>query len=125
MVMVSTNPSLQSTGNNNTRKAGDGLPRPVESFETTGCIGVQAELDREKARIKLLLELAKQAVSNQELRDVLRAVVMSLRKGVPCDRVCICLIPSNGGELQVCALDFPEGADFQEGATIPLSGTIA
>src|SRR5262249_48960426 len=103
------------------------VPGLVEVLETTDCpeSGVQAELRRAKAHVKLLLELAKQAVSNQELRDVLRAVITSIRNGVLCDGVCICLIPSNGGELQVCALDFPDESDFQEGATIPLSGTIA
>jgi hypothetical protein len=97
------------------------VPRPAETFETNGGpeAGIQAALQREKARLKLLLELAKQAISNQELRDVLRAVITSIRNGVLCDGVCICLIPSNGGELQVCALDFPDEADFQEGATIP------
>src|SRR5215470_13539164 len=117
----------QIIGSSNSRFTSRSVPGLTEVLETTDFpeSGVQAELQREKARLKLLLELAKQAVSNQELRDVLRAVITSIRNGLLCDGVCICLIPSNGGELQVCALDFPDEADFQEGATIPLSGTIA
>ena len=59
----------------------------------------------------MLLELAKQAVSNQELRDVLRAVITSIRNGILCDGVCICLKASDSEELQVYALDFPDEAD--------------
>jgi len=117
----------QIIGSSNSRFTSRSVPGLTEVLETTDFpeSGVQAELQREKARLKLLLELAKQAVSNQELRDVLRAVITSIRNGLLCDGVCICLIPSNGGELQACALDFPDESDFQEGATIPLSGTIA
>src|SRR5215470_6766525 len=119
--------SLPRTKHSSSSLTSNALPRPAELLETDGVSesSARAELQREKARLKLLLELAKQAVSNQELRDVLRAVITSIRNGLLCDGVCICLIPSNGGELQVCALDFPDEADFQEGATIPLSGTIA
>src|SRR5215469_151764 len=117
----------QIIGSSNSRFTSRSVPGLTEVIETTDFpeSGVHAELRRAKAHVKLLLELAKQAVSNQELRDVLRAVITSIRNGVLCDGVCICLIPSNGGELQVCALDFPDESDFQEGATIPLSGTIA
>src|SRR5215469_17081291 len=117
----------QIIGSSNSRFTSRSVPGLTEVLETTDFpeSGVQAELQREKARLKLLLELAKQAVSNQELRDVLRAVIMSIRNGVLCDGVCICLKPSNSGEHQVCALDYPEEAGFQEGATMPLSGTIA
>ena len=91
--------SLPRTKHSTSSLTSNALPRPAELFETGGDSesDVQAELQREKARLKLLLELAKQAVSNQELRDVLRAVIMSIRNGVLCDGVCICLIPSNGG----------------------------
>ena len=84
-----------------------------------------AGLPREKARLKLLLELTNQTVSNQELGDVVRAVMMTIRSAVQCDGVCIYLESPEGGELQVYALDFPDEAGFQEGTTIPVSGTIA
>ena len=125
--MASSNLSLPRTEDNNSRFAWAALPTPVELFESASGpeSDVLAELRREKARVKLLLEVAKQAVSNQELRDVVSAVMMSIRNGVLCDGACICLKPPDGGELQVYARDFPDEADFQEGATIPLFGTIA
>jgi hypothetical protein len=61
--------------------------------------GVRAELRREKCRLKLLMELAGEAVSNQELRDLVRAMMMSIRNAIDSDRVCIFLGSLNGGEL--------------------------
>jgi len=125
--MASINLALPSTEDDNSRFAWSGLRRPVEVFETLGGRepSVQAELRREQARLKLLLELTKQTVSHQELRDVARAVMVSIRSGVRCDGVCIFLESPEAGELQVCALDFPGDADFQEGITVPRFGTIA
>jgi formate hydrogenlyase transcriptional activator len=87
--------------------------------------GVQAEPRRERDRLKLLLELAGEAVSNQELRDLVRAMMMSIRRAIDADRVCIFLERPNGGELEVYALDFPpEAGGFKEGTPVPLAGTI-
>jgi formate hydrogenlyase transcriptional activator len=125
--MASINLALPTKEDNDSRFDWRGLSKPVEVFETPGSRepGVRAELLREKARLKLLLELTSHTVANQELQDVVRALMVSIRSGVRCDGVCIYLEPPEGGELQVYTLDFPGTADFQEGTTIPLSGTIA
>ena len=125
--MACTDLSLRSTEESNSRFTWSPLPRPVEAFETTDGpeLDVLAELRRERKRVRLLLELTKQTVSNRELRDVVRAVMMSIRNGVRCDGVCIYLESAEAGELEVYALDFPGKANFQEGSTISLSGTIA
>jgi hypothetical protein len=62
---------------------------------------VTAELRREKGRLRLLLDLAGEAVSNQELRDLVRAMMMSIRSAMDSDRVFIFLERSNGAELEV------------------------
>ena len=86
---------------------------------------VHAELRREKGRLKLLLELAGEAVSKQELRDLVRAMMMSIRSAIDSDRVCIFLGSPNGGELEVYALGLTsEAGSFKEGTTVPLAGTI-
>jgi hypothetical protein len=86
---------------------------------------VHTELRREKGRLGLLLELAREAVSNQELRDLVRAMMMSIRSAIPSDRVCILLERPNGGELEVYALDSrSEAGSFKEGTPVPLAGTI-
>src|SRR5262249_10374612 len=119
--------SLPRTKHSSSSLTSNALPRPAELFETGGDPepGVQTELWREKARLKLLLEVTKQAVSNREVQDVVSAVMMTIGNGVLCDGVCICLESPKGEELRVHALDFAGDADFQEGTTIPLSGTIA
>jgi formate hydrogenlyase transcriptional activator len=87
--------------------------------------GVHAELRREKCRLKLLMELAGEAVSKQELPDLLRAMMMSISSTIDSDRVCIFLGNPKGDELEVYTLDFPtEAGRFNEGATVPLAGTI-
>ena len=86
---------------------------------------IRADLQRAKGRLKLLLELASQTVSKQELRDVVRAVMMSLRDSALCDGVCVSLESPAGGELEVYALNIPDKKDFHESTTIPCSGTIA
>ena len=118
--------SLRSTEDNDSRFT-YGASAPAAVFETTSGHepGVRAELQRDKARLKLLLELANQTVANRELQDVVRAVMMSLRSGIRCDGVCISLASPDGGELQVHTLDFPGEAEFRESTTIPVSGTIS
>ena len=87
--------------------------------------GVHAELRRERCRLKLLLELTGDAVSNRELRDLVRAVMMSIRCALDADRVCICLESPNRGELEVYALDgLLEAGSFKAGISVPLDGTI-
>ena len=87
--------------------------------------GVHAELRREKCRLKLLMELAGEAVSKQELPDLLRAMMMSISSTIDSDRVCIFLGSPNGGELEVYALDLPsEAGSFKEVSPVPLAGTI-
>ncbi len=119
--------SLRSTEDSNLRFTYGALSAPAEVFETASGPepGVRAELRREKAGLKLLLELANQTVSNRELRDVVRALMMSIRSAIRCDGVCISLASPEGGELQVHALDFPGEAEFQEGTTSLVSGTIS
>jgi formate hydrogenlyase transcriptional activator len=84
-----------------------------------------AELKREKARLKLLLELTGQVVSNLELQDVVRAVMTTARSLVQSDGACVFLEAPDSRELRVYALDFP-GCEkaLHEGASITSEGTI-
>src|SRR4030095_6135768 len=52
---------------------------------------------------KLLLDLAADAVSNQELRGLVRAMLMRIKSATDCDAVCILLQPQKEGDY---ALDF-------------------
>src|SRR5713101_711231 len=75
-------------------------------------------------RLKLLLELTNQVVSNLELRDLLRAASASLRRVMNCDAVGVMLPHPDGRHLQVFALDFPDGKGlFREESLIPIEGS--
>jgi formate hydrogenlyase transcriptional activator len=75
-------------------------------------------------RLKLLLELTNQVVSNLELRELLRAASASLRRVMNCDVVGVMLPHSDGQQLQIYALDFPDGKGlFREESLIPIEGS--
>ena len=69
----------------------------------------QTKLQRKNERLKLLLEVNNTIVSNLELRDLLRAISASLRALMKCDGVSIALPDHESRQLQVYALDFPDG----------------
>jgi formate hydrogenlyase transcriptional activator len=69
---------------------------------------VRAQLDEERIKLKLILDLNNRVVSNLELRDVLQAVSPSIRKAMRLDGVALILPDGEGRELQLFALDFPD-----------------
>ncbi len=79
---------------------------------------------RTQERLKLLLELTNQVVSNLELRELLRTVSASVRRVMNCDVVGVMLPDSEGQHLRVFALDFPDSKGFfREETLIPIDGT--
>jgi formate hydrogenlyase transcriptional activator len=72
----------------------------------------QGELQREKDRLKLLLDLTNRVVSNLELRDLLRTISASVRRVMQCDAVGVALPDSENNQLRLYALDFPESKGF-------------
>lgn len=79
-----------------------------------------AELQVERDRLQLLLNVTNQVVSNLELRDLLRAVSASVRRVMQCAGVSVALLDSGNKQLRVYALDLPEGKGLaQEEDLIP------
>ncbi|MGH9787748.1 MAG: sigma 54-interacting transcriptional regulator, partial [Candidatus Acidiferrales bacterium] len=84
----------------------------------------QQELQQEKDRLKLLLDLNNNIVSNLELRELLRVVSASVRQVMKCDVVGVDLPDPNSNHLRIYALDFPEGKGLlREEVLIPLADT--
>jgi len=80
----------------------------------------QAELQGEKDRLKLLLDLNNSMVSKLELRDLLRVISASVRRMMMCDAVAVNLPDLETGELKLYALDFPGAKGFlREGMLRP------
>jgi formate hydrogenlyase transcriptional activator len=67
----------------------------------------RAQLESERTKLKLLLDLNNSLVSNLELRDVLQSISPSIRKVLRLDGVALFLPDAEGKRLQVHALDFP------------------
>ncbi len=86
----------------------------------------RGELQREKDRLKLLLDLNNSVVSNLELRDLLRAVSASVRQVMQCDGVAVDLLDPETNRLRIFVLDFPEGKGFlQEEMVVPIDAAPA
>lgn len=76
-------------------------------------------------RLKLILDLNNQVVSNLEFHDLLVAASVSVRRVMHCDAAAIMLPEPGGTHLRVHALDFPESRGvFGEGAVVSIEGTM-
>ena len=96
------------------------------SVMTDNSEGLQVELRRDTRRLKLLLDLASEAVSNQEVRGLVNAIMMRIKSALDSDGVCILLKRQKEGELDLYALDFrSKGSSFNERTVMPLAGTMA
>jgi len=86
---------------------------------------VRAQLEKEQTKLRLILDLNNSLVSNLELKDVLRAISPGIRKAMRLDGVALILPDSDGRDLQLYALDFPEGViPAQQEAPVSLNGSI-
>ena len=70
---------------------------------------VRAQLEEERTKLRLILDLNNSVVSNLELRDVIQSISPGIRKALRVDGVALFLPDREGQELQLCALDFPDG----------------
>jgi formate hydrogenlyase transcriptional activator len=76
-------------------------------------------------RLKLILDLSNQVVSNLEFHDLLVAASTSVRRVMHCDAAAVMLVDSEGMNLRVHALDFPESRGiFTEGVNVPIDGSM-
>jgi len=85
----------------------------------------QEQLEREKDRLKLLLDLNNSVVSNLELRDLLREIAASVRRVMECDAVGVHLPDPERNGLRIYALDFPESRGFLQEETLLSIDTTA
>jgi formate hydrogenlyase transcriptional activator len=80
---------------------------------------------RVQNRLKLILDLTNQVVSNLEFPELLRATSGSVRRVMQADAAAIMLPDGDGKHLRVHALDYPESKGiFTEGALVPIEGTM-
>src|SRR5882672_10307177 len=96
----------------------------MEALITQDSSGMQAELEREKDRLKLLLDMTNTLVLNLEPRDLLRAISASIRQDIRCDSVGVWLPDPDRRVLRQLAQDFPASNGFsKEDLTQPIEGS--
>ena len=80
---------------------------------------------RAQERLKLILDLNNQVVSNLEFHDLLVAASASVRRVMHCDAAAVMLADADGAYLRVHALDYPDSRGiFVEGSMVPVEGTM-
>lgn len=84
------------------------------------------ELESERDRLRLLVEVQKALVANLDLRSLLTGLTASLRRVTECDFVGLALPDPPSGELRQHFACYLEGrGTVKEGMTIPLQGTAS
>jgi len=76
-------------------------------------------------RLKLILDLTNQVVSNLNFQELLRTISASVRRVMRCDAAAIMLPEPDGVHLRVHALDFPDSRGvFTKHVLIPIADSI-
>jgi formate hydrogenlyase transcriptional activator len=89
-------------------------------------VKAQSELESERDRLRLLVEVQKALVTNLDLQSLLTGLVPSLRRVTECDFVGLSLPDSPSGELRLHFAKYIEGrGTVKEGMTVPLNGTAS
>jgi formate hydrogenlyase transcriptional activator len=87
---------------------------------------VRAQLESERTRLKLILDLTNSIVANLELRDVLSSISPSIRKVLRLDAVALILSDYEGKQLRLYALDFPDGRGVvHQDMVSPFDGSVS
>jgi formate hydrogenlyase transcriptional activator len=82
------------------------------------------DLQRERDRLKLLLDMTNALVSNLEPRDLLRAISVSIRQDMHCDVVGVWRPDAECRYLRQLVMDFPESnGAMKEGLLRPIEGS--
>jgi len=83
-------------------------------------------LQRERDRLRLLLEITNSVTSRLDLRQVVEALSTNLFRVMQCDVSALLLPDSESGELRVTNLYNPDArGPFREGSLVPMHGSIS
>lgn len=80
--------------------------------------------ERLQDRLKLILDLTNQVVSNLDLNQLMHAISTSVRRIMACNAAAM-MLPEDGKHLRVHALDYPDSKGiFVEGTLVPIEGSL-
>jgi formate hydrogenlyase transcriptional activator len=87
---------------------------------------LQQQLQQERDRLKLLLDLNNSVVSTLDLRQLFRTISANVRQVMDCDYASLVLPEPGGEQLRVYARDFSQGGEsWQEEIVVPAAGRPA
>jgi formate hydrogenlyase transcriptional activator len=87
---------------------------------------LRQQLEHERDRLRLLLDLSNSVVSHLDLRQLFRAISESVRRVMESDYASITLPETDGKQLRVYARMFSEGGEaWQEEIVVPAAGRPA
>jgi formate hydrogenlyase transcriptional activator len=93
------------------------------SFESS--MEARAELEIQKDRLQLVLDLTNRLVTNLELHDLLREVSATIRRVMNCDASGVALPDGDDTYLRFYGLDFPESKGYLTSETrIPIESPV-
>ncbi len=94
--------------------------------DVTGRKKLERELQNERDRLRLLLDLNNRVAANLDLRQLFRAISRELRRVFKCDFVGMALPDSDGNQLRQHMVDFPGSKGLmKEGALYPMEGSLS
>jgi formate hydrogenlyase transcriptional activator len=86
----------------------------------------RAQLESERTKLSLILDLNNSVVANLKLRDVLQSIPPSIRKVMRLDFVALILPDKDGQHTRLYALDFPDSKGLvQQDLVTPFDGFVS
>jgi formate hydrogenlyase transcriptional activator len=93
-------------------------------LHAASALAAQQQLERERDRLRLVLEINNAVVSHLELKELRKSISDCLNRVLPHDLAGFSLYDPATGQLRAHAMDFPSNQDFVgEGDSVPLEGT--
>jgi formate hydrogenlyase transcriptional activator len=87
---------------------------------------VHSQLESERTKLSLILDLNNSVVANLKLRDVLQSISPSIRKVMRLDFVALVLPDEDGQHTRLYALDFPDSKGLvQLDVVMPFDGSVS
>src|SRR5262249_58404778 len=87
---------------------------------------LSCEVQHERDRLRLLLDLSNRVASDLDLRQVFQAISSEIRRIFKCDFVGLARPDSTDKQLRQHMIDFPESKGLmKEGALYPIEGSLS
>ena len=87
---------------------------------------MRIQLESERTKLRLILDLNNSVVANLKLRDVLQSISPSIRKVMRLDSVALVLPDRDGQHIRLYALDFPDSKGLvQQDVLTPVDGSVS